>query len=138
MIFNNHGYPGVMTGEIGYFQAVFDVGLVGAHQVMLEELKQWLWEHKQYQTPLVEAIEAFQVHRSFTRLVLNDRDTPCTLRQLDDLYCGVFGVSGRAVVEGNLPRTLRQAPENNAGRRAPVRSFRMRARAETAAAIGTD
>jgi hypothetical protein len=138
MIFNNHGYPGVMTGEVGYFQAVFNLGLVAAHEQMLVELKQWLWDHQRYQTPLAEAMEAYQVHRSFTRLVLNDRDTPCTLRQLDDLYCGVFGLSGRAVVEGNLPRTLRQAPENNAGRRPPVRSFRMRARVEAPTAIGTN
>ncbi len=137
MIFNNHGYPGVLTGEVGYFQAVYRLGLVDAHEEMLRELKAWLWEHKRYQTPLAEALEAYQVHRSFTRLVLSDRDTPCTLKEMDRLFCEVFGVSGRAVVEGSLPR-MRQVPENNAVRRPPIRSFRMRARAEATAAIVTE
>ncbi len=137
MIFNSRGYPSILTGEYGYFQAVFDVGLVAAHAQMLVELKQWLWDHKRYQTPLSEALEAYQVHRSFTRLVLSDRETPCTLRELDHLFCEIYGVSGRAVVEGSLPH-MRQVPESSAAHRTPVPSFRIRARAEAAAAIGTD
>jgi hypothetical protein len=137
MIFNNHGYPGVLTGEVGYFQAVFNLGLVAAHEQMLRELKAWLWDHKRYQTPLAEAMEAYRVHRSFTRLVLTDREAPCALQEMDRLFGEIFGVSGRVVVEGDLPR-MRQAPENTAARRPLAQPVRRRARAKAGAARLTD
>ena len=112
MVFSKHGYPGVLTGEYGYFQAVYSDGYLQAHEQMLVELKAWLGEHKPYQSLLSEAVEAYQVHRSFTRLVLSDRETPCTLRELDRLFAEVFGYSGRAVVEGDLPKT-RPVPETS-------------------------
>lgn len=133
MIFSRRGYPGVLTGEFGYFQAVLQVGLVDAHRQMLLEAKDWLEEHKPYLTPMVEAVEAYQVHRSFTRLVLNDRETPGALREVDRIFIEVFGFSGRAVLEGNLPKAT-QVPENSARRR-PQPSFRMRARAEVGCAV---
>jgi hypothetical protein len=137
MIFSKHGYPSVLTGEFGYFQAVLCTGYVDAHEQMLRELRAWLGEHKPYQTPLNEAVEAYQVHRSFTRLVLSDRDTPGTLRELDRMFSEVFGFSGKTVVEGSLPRS-RQVPENSAHSRHGARAYRMLARAEAAGAIATD
>jgi hypothetical protein len=137
MIFSEHGYPGILTGEYGYFQAVLQMGFLAAHEQMLVELKAWLWEHKRYQTPFAEALEAYQVHRSFTRLVLSDRETPCTLHELDRLFGEVFGFSGRSVVEGSLPR-VRLAAEGCGGSRLPAPSYQRRARPEAARAIGAD
>ncbi|HEY3343846.1 MAG TPA: hypothetical protein VGJ97_02895 [Anaerolineaceae bacterium] len=137
MIFSEHGYPSILTGEYGYFQAVLQMGFLAAHEQMLVELKTWLWDHKRYQTPFAEALEAYQVHRSFTRLVLSDRETPCTLRELDRLFGEVFGFSGRSVVEGSLP-WARQAVEISGGSRLPAPSFQRGARSEAVRAIGAD
>ncbi len=119
MVFSNHGYPSVLTGEFGYFQAVFHFGYFQAHELMLRELKAWLGEHKPYQSSFAEAAEAYRVHRSFTRLVFSGRETSCTPRELDRLFVEVFGFSGKALVEGDLPRTW-AVPESRVLARRPV------------------
>ncbi len=126
MVFSNHSYPCVLNGEFGYFQAVYRFGYFQAHGQMLRELKAWLGEHKPYLSSFAEAAEAYRVHRSFARLVLSDRETPCTLRELDRIFIEVFGFSGRALVEGDLPRT-RAVPETRVLARRPIPASQPRA-----------
>ena len=127
MVFSKHGYPSVITGEFGYFQAVFNLGYLQAHEQMLRELKSWLEEHKAYLSPYAVAGEAYRVHRSFTRLVLLDGEAPCALRELDRLFGEVFGFSGRAIVEGDLPRA-RAVPDSRKWMRRPAPALPQAAR----------
>ncbi len=114
MIFRN-GYPGIVSGEYGYFQAVEWMGFVGAHRQMLKELKRWFDVNRPHQSYFLTAMEAYRVHRSFLRLVSASWGQGRSARLLDRMFAEVFGYSGWAVVDGNLPRAsfLQDATNGN-------------------------
>jgi hypothetical protein len=104
MIFQ-HGYPGVVNGEFGYFQAVQRVGFSAAHRQMLVELKKWFEENMPHQSPFMIAFESYRVHKSFLRLVASSWGLGGVSQELEKVFAEVFGRSGRAIIEGETPRS---------------------------------
>ena len=56
MIFQ-HGFPSVVHGEFGYFQAVQGVGFADAHRQMLVEVKKWFEDNLPHQSAFTIALE---------------------------------------------------------------------------------
>lgn len=104
MIFRS-GYPSVITGEYGYFQAIQYSGFRMAHYTMLQEAKSWLQENRASQSTFMQAVEAYKIHKSFLRLVLSEGAQGATILELDRMFAEIFGRSGRAIVEGAVPQT---------------------------------
>lgn len=104
MIFKN-GYPSIITGEYLYFQAVQSQGFKAAHLQMLREVKSWLEEYRPAQSSFVRAAEAFKIHKSFLRLVMRSFTQDATIKEMDRMFIEIFGRSGRAIVDGDVPRT---------------------------------
>ena len=103
MIFRN-GYPSVITGEYGYFQAIQRMGFRTAHRQMLEETKTWLQVNRANYSVFMQAVEAYQIHQSFLKLVFSSSTHGATIQEMDRIFAEVFGRSGRAIIEGAVPQ----------------------------------
>ncbi len=134
MIFHKNVYPGVITGEFGYFQAVLQVGFKAAHRQMLVEAKEWLERNRPYQSSFMIALEAYRIHQSFLRLVLTGQDHSPALSSLEHIFVEVYGFSGKAVIEGERPQS-RSIPEAVPGRRLITRNWRVPSKAEILGAV---
>lgn len=133
MMFNS-SYPSVITGEYSYFQAVQSIGFRAAHLQMLRELKTWFEQNRPEQSSFSSANEAFNIHKNFLRLGMTSMAQGATLKEMDRMFIEVFGASGRAIVEGELPRS-RFLLENTLGRWDLPHRVRARSKAEVLSSI---
>lgn len=127
-------YPSVITGEYSYFQAVQSIGFRAAHHQMLRELKSWFEVNRPEQSSFGSANEAFRIHKNFLRLVMASWAQGATLKEMDRMFIEVFGTSGRAIVEGELPRS-RFMLENTLGSWDLPQRVRARSKAEVLSSI---
>jgi hypothetical protein len=72
---------------------------------MLQETKLWLQENRIGHSTFMQAVEAYQIHKSFLKLGMHSLAKGATIQEMDRMFADVFGRSGRAIVEGAVPQT---------------------------------
>ncbi len=129
MIFKQ-GYPGVISGEYGYFQAVQEVGFMQAHYQMLVELREWFENQPAFaRSPYAGAQEAYRIHEKFIELLFREhRDLP-VVWNMQAQFIQVFGTSGRAVIAGVGPH-LGPCLENRDSRQGRKMFYRPQSKSE--------
>jgi hypothetical protein len=75
-----------------------------AHYTMLQEAKSWLQENRTGQSSFIQAMEAYQIHKNFLKLIFNHSTQGATIQEMDRMFAEVFGRSGRAIIEGAVPQ----------------------------------